>query len=357
MVKVHRVNQLVDRVVIRQNFRNVTNDFRFYNDKLVDYLANSKASSTENSYFLAFKRFSQFCFENNQVCLPSNPEVIATYFIKVCEEANSENPALLARSAIRHYNLQRYPDIPSPTDRADICMLIQSLTRRFGKPVVKRQPTTIDILCSLIDYFLKSDHMKVSNFSVPLTDWQIVVKSIVKFHTFSRFEEVIELKKSHFKFEENGDIEVTLPKSKNNQFHDARKSYIAKGEGRYCPSNIIKKYLFLLSHTNGDFYFIPKIKKGKVLLFEKATYSYCSKQFKMAIAAIGEDPKKFGEHSDKIGGLSTAANAGVSIEQLQRHGRWKSDHMVKIYHQRSVDLRRQVSSVLNNVKRSSLKRL
>ena len=38
----------------------------------------------------------------------------------------------------------------------------------------------------------------------------------------------------------------------------------------------------------------------------------------------------YGEHSDKIGGLSAAANAGCDTYALQVHGRLKSDNIPKI---------------------------
>ena len=39
------------------------------------------------------------------------------------------------------------------------------------------------------------------------------------------------------------------------------------------------------------------------------SYNTCRSNFKAALIEIGEDPKNFGEHSDKIGGCTAAANS------------------------------------------------
>jgi hypothetical protein len=80
------------------------------------------------------------------------------------------------------------------------------------------------------------------------------------------------------------------------------------------------------------------------------SYGYCLDKYRRALRLCGvENWKDFGEHSDRIGGLSAAANAGCSIDDLQVQGRWKTDSMVKIYHKRSLQRKKKVSLVLNSL--------
>ena len=58
---------------------------------------------------------------------------------------------------------------------------------------------------------------------------------------------------------------------------------------------------------------------------------------------------EIGTTSDRIGGLSAAANAGCSISELQTHGRWKSDYAPKLYHKKSLFQKEKVSNVLNEL--------
>ena len=52
------------------------------------------------------------------------------------------------------------------------------------------------------------------------------------------------------KFLPSGNVEITFVKAKNNQFHGAKTSMIAKYDlerGKYCPVIIIRKYFILLN--------------------------------------------------------------------------------------------------------------
>ena len=45
-----------------------------------------------------------------------------------------------------------------------------------------------------MDSFLKGDQLKKSNFSGKIIVWRTVIKTVFKSATFSRFEEVVELR-------------------------------------------------------------------------------------------------------------------------------------------------------------------
>ena len=49
--------------------------------------------------------------------------------------------------------------------------------------MVKRLPTTVDIVKKLVDSLLKGDQLKKSNFSVKITVWRTVMKTVFKFAT------------------------------------------------------------------------------------------------------------------------------------------------------------------------------
>ena len=345
-----RVEELVAAVRPGPNLGLVSDDFRVLQDKVDSYLSQSLAPGTENQYFSAFNRFSKFCTDNSFVSLPSDPTVIMSYFVKLAEEANSAAPVLMMRSALRHYNLLNKPDSPSPTDRPDVTSLVNSLVRKFGKPVKKSEPTSVVMLKLFVDKILQGDQHRFFNFKCSIEAWQVVAKTFVKFHTLARWEEVRELKQSDFKFLTSGDLEVTFMKAKNNQHHDARKSIIAENGGPYCPVNIVRKYFLVLGcDASIDFYFLPRIVKGCPKFGDRASYAYCVRKFKEAVKAVGFDPTKFGEHSDRAGGFSAAANAGCSPFDLQTHGRWRSLSAPMLYHKKSLDKKKVVSSVLGTL--------
>ena len=326
--------------------------WRHFN-KIDEYLSNSVAESTKNQYYLSFKKFDDYCKENNVFSLPSDPVVILTYFIHIAEKSNSVNPVHGARSAIRHYNLLFSPGSLIPTDRDDVAMLVKSLERKYTRAVVKRSPTTPDIIRKLIDS-LECDQCRNFAFKKSIFDWQIVVKCVFKFFSFSRFEEVIELKKSNFDFQNTGALVVKKSKAKNNQFHEAKYVTIAPSYDIYCPVNLIKKYFVLLNmDPRCDGFFLPKLSIHNSLFIvhplTPTSYSFCVKQFKSKLSSFGIDAKLFGEHSDRIGGVSTAANAGCKLLDIQLHGHWKSDNVPKMFIKRSLQNKKNVSNTLSTM--------
>ena len=74
------------------------------------------------------------------------------------------------------------------------------------------------------------------------------------------------------------------------------------------------------------------------------SYDTCRNDFKKALTAVGEKAALFGEHSDRIGGLSAAANNDVPWEDVESHGRWKPGSKVpKSYQKKSLEKRKKVS--------------
>ena len=80
----------------------VSEDFLKYYSKIDEAMSNGVADSTKNAYYLSFNRFANFCAVNNVPSLPSDPEVIITYFIKILEEGKNVSSVFNARSAIRY---------------------------------------------------------------------------------------------------------------------------------------------------------------------------------------------------------------------------------------------------------------
>lgn len=62
------------------------------------------------------------------------------------------------------------------------------------------------------------------------------------------------------------------------------------------------------------------LRKGKSISYSRAREIFASK-----LSSLGLDCSKYGLHSYRSGGATTAANNGVSDRLIQKHGRWRSD--------------------------------
>ena len=77
------------------------------------------------------------------------------------------------------------------------------------------------------------------------------------------------------------------------------------------------------------------------------TYNTCSQQFKTVLERLGLDSRLYGEHSDRIGGLTKAANAGIPWPVAGAHGRWSPGSRVPLsYHKQSLKIRKRVTQSL-----------
>ena len=110
-----------------------------------------------------------------QCQLPSHLETLCTYFIEIAEKNESVSPPCQARSAIKHFHLIKYPDTPSPTDHQRVKLVMDSIQRRFSKPVKKVAPMTIHILRQLLDNLIGQD-LRNNTTEAPLTNWRLAAK-------------------------------------------------------------------------------------------------------------------------------------------------------------------------------------
>ena len=139
-------------------------------------------------------------------------------------------------------------------------------------------------------------------------------------------------------------LEITLEKSKTDIYRQGNVVIIAKTGTDLCPVTILKRYLQKadISLCSEDFIF-------RSLVFHKLNNNYThSKQNKSisytrareivlnALQEIGLDKTKFGLHSLRSGGVTSAASNSVPDRLLKAHGRWKSEKAKDGYIKESV---------------------
>ena len=61
------------------------------------------------------------------------------------------------------------------------------------------------------------------------------------------------------------------------------------------------------------------------------SYSRARESISTALASVGEDPDKYGQHTLRSGGGSVTFAAGVPDRLIQHHGGWKSEAGMKCY--------------------------
>ena len=75
---------------------------------------------------------------------------------------------------------------------------------------------------------------------------------------------------------------------------------------------------------------------GKQVIRDTILYSRARESVRTALASVGEDPDKYGQHSLRSGGVSVVAAAGVPDQLTQHHGGCKSEAGMKCYFAESL---------------------
>ena len=94
-----------------------------------------------------------------------------------------------------------------------------------------------------------------------------------------------------------------------------------------CHVAVLEKFLSVGNHAKGSPLFrrVQTSKKGVHLRREGMSYSRANERLKKELLKEGLDLAKFGIHSLRAGGASTAAALGVLDRLFQRHGGWQSE--------------------------------
>ena len=72
------------------------------------------------------------------------------------------------------------------------------------------------------------------------------------------------------------------------------------------------------------------------MIRDTMSYSRARESASTALASVGEDPDKYGQHNLRSGGDSVTVAAGVPDRLIQHHGGWKSEAGMKYYFTESM---------------------
>ena len=232
--------------------------------------------------------------------------------------------------------------VPSPTDNSVVENVRSAAKRILGTAAVNRkEPISSDLIRKIVSQ---------ANLDNPV-DLRNVTMYVLCFTGFFRFDDISRVRRSDISFHE-GFMVIQVQKSKNDQLRRGNEVVISELSSPACPVSLLKRYLdkFRIPPNSQDLIFKP-ISKGKgfcklVSPDKPISYSCIRDGFRRDLKNIGVDPSKFGLHSLRSGGATSAANNGINDRIFQRHGRWRSAEAKNIYVDDSIEQRLTVSKRL-----------
>ena len=300
-------------------------------NSLFSVLLNSRANSTAKKYINEIKKFFVWCRSRKiPVQIPFSAPVVALYLFNLDQQLRSPASMVLVHAALKWLHSFTPDDSPNPLDNACCRSMIECAKRTRSQPVSKKKPVDPDVVKSIIDRFGAE--------GASLKDLRIAAVTSLGFAGFFRFNELINIQPNHIFFHEQF-VKVFVPKSKTDVYREGNYAYISKLESNYCPVAVLRRYIQAadidLSSQLPLFRPLTKNKLGYTLRNGKLSYTRCREIFKDALKDVGYDPKDYGLHSLRSGGITSVVSNdlshNVSERLLKLHGRWKSDEAKDMY--------------------------
>nr|XP_034331422.1 integrase/recombinase xerD homolog [Crassostrea gigas] len=291
--------------------------------ELPRYCITSKADNTAKQYRYAFNTFCKWCNSFNPLItpLPASETNVALYIIHLAKQYKSLGKIHSAAHAISWaHSLAGYVD---PCDSILVKNIKEGAIRETSKPVTKKEPITPEHLKALVSTFGKNDN---------LYNLRTLCMCFLGFAGFLRFSEIVNIRYLDICLQNNC-VEINIVKSKTDVYKTGQKVCIARTFWDTCPVNILEKFLRL---SNAD-------RHSSQYLFRSVSFCKKSNSYRLrtdnrpisytrareiildALEKIGLEKSKFGVHSLRSGGATSAAAAGVCDRLFKKHGRWRSD--------------------------------
>ena len=295
------------------NYLNVHPDLETAHNNIKVLCKSSKAKNTIKSYETYFKMFCVWCQQYDFVPVPCSSYTVALYISHMQNDIFSESKLNSILYGISYAHKQS--GFNDPCKSALVTSVKDGILRFIGKKHEPKKPLEKSDIENIIRVF-GSDNCLINK--------RFVAMSVLSFYGFLRFSEVVALKRSDIVFKDDC-IELKLRSSKTDQFSVGDSVCIARTGTECCPVRSLNEYLNAanISETSVDFlfrniYFSKKtglhmLRKGKHMSYTRAREIFVSK-----LSSLGFDSSKYGLHSFRSGGATTAACNGVSDRLIKK---------------------------------------
>ena len=229
----------------------------------------------------------------------------------------------------------------SPLSDPLVRTTLEGLQRSLAKPVVKKEPVTVEMLEAIV-----ADAQQ----SGTLMDLRLATACVLGFAGFLCFNELVNLKPCNLRIQDDM-LRIHIEHSKTDQLRQGDEVLIARTKSNVCPVSLLECYMKKASVSWEDHRYlfrpIQKTKKGEVLRESgQISYSCLRDLFRKKLDFLGFPSGDFGLHSLRAGGASAATNAKVPDRLFNRHGRWKSENAKDGYIKNDIERRLEVSKSL-----------
>ena len=273
-------------------------------EKMCRYMMAARSDSTVCKYYNSFKRWQQFCNQNNFCDLPAGSIHVAVFLTKLLDTGSTHHVILAAVYGIKWAH--EINGLDDPTNNAFVRNLHEAAKRTTGHKTVKKDVVTADMIIDLCNNFVNSNDVIV------IRDLCMITTA---FAGFLRYDELSSIRCKDLNIQPDYFV-ISIQKSKTDQYRTGDEVSIAKGSSSACPYNMLLRFMSVAGVTSDSNHFLFKpanrtknvcklITKDKKLSYSRARE--CILKMLGSVAPNGN----FGVHSLRSGGATTAAKKEV----------------------------------------------
>lgn len=277
----------------------------------------SLADNTHRTYGSAIRLFRSWCAEHRCNALPTTAEVVAEYVASLIAAGKRGSSVKIHVYAIAH--LHRSNGHSSPTDNYLVKAVLRGSMRLRGSLVDQKLPVMAAEFKSILQHIpetLKGRRdraMLALCFAGALRRSEVVALRFEDI-TFSDQGATICLRKSKTDFQGLG-VQVGVPNGPELQAVSALRDWLD-------AANITKGAVFRPVYRNRV---LPRAVEPMLV----------SRMLKAYLQQAGIDPARYGAHSLRAGFITSAAEAGVSLDRIMDHSRHIEPRHVRAYVRRA----------------------
>ncbi len=297
-------------------------------------LAGPLAESTMKGYGGAVKKFQEFCGQHGYEYAKPTEKVMIHYLASLNEAGTSFAVLCQVRPAV-----QLLMDLAGGSEEvftARVNRMLEAAKRRAAErkePVKKAGEIKLETLKAMVEKHItpfEEDIFRINVFWL-----RTIVRVVVEYYTFCRLADYRHLRALHVE-DRGGHLEVKFPKSKADQYHRGNVTVLAANESGMCPVKIVRIYFrrfgLRFGQEQGDqtpLHFRIRRVGGLCYADKKylASESLAREELQALLRDMGVETEKVTDKSFKMLGVTETLQAGVPVQEVALHGRWRTAEM------------------------------
>lgn len=270
-------------------------------------IVKDRAANTISTHVNAYKLWKRWASAHGLCPIPADGTALALYVVSLIQQQRSVSAVNSAIYGIDWVHKKNGFELPS--DHSVVKQVIDAARRLLAKPTTRKNPLTVAQVTRTVTRSEKGS----------LGDLQAAAMIALGFYGFLRWDDLSRITPEHLLFTPTH-LVVYLEKRKTDQFREGSQVVISRADKEPCPVAVVEKFLKKGGHDCGKTIWrrIQNTQNGQKLRSAPMTYSRARELFKKA------DAKKYGLHSLRSGGATTAAALGISDRLLPRQGGWRT---------------------------------